>query len=144
VRRPRQRPAHARHRGGPGRLAKQLVTLAKALAIVRSETVVSTDTYRVIEHIGRDCVPALRRQLFDVLVDRAGERLGPGSTTTIADQIGYPTKTTHHYLEELVALGLADRLVQGEGKADLWIVRKDAIALFEAARQPLAKDAGQR
>jgi hypothetical protein len=124
---------------GPGRLTKQLATLAQALAIVRGEAHVSPETYRVIEHVGLDCVPAIRRLLVDALLDRYEAFLDPADTTTVAEAIHYPTDTTRRYLEELTALGLADRHPHDTGRAHRWTLRQSAISLITDLHKPLEK-----
>ena len=54
------------------------------------------------------------------------------STTDVATALGLPNPTTHRTLEELAAHGVIARESQGQGKADLWRVKRWARSLHRA------------
>ena len=87
-----------------------------AVSIVRREESVSQDTYRIIEHIGRGCLPLLRRKLLDALIDHSLFSPAGVSTTDLAVEIGYPTSTTRHWLQEISALGFRGSALTGVGE----------------------------
>jgi IclR helix-turn-helix domain len=118
---------------GPGRLAKQLCLMMEALACVRSEPVVTLETYRTTFNVAQDCMPAPRRVMLGALFQRRES----ANTTEIAEMTGYPTNTARRYLQELTALGLVDRIPEGPGKADRWEPSKDLVDLLRACREPL-------
>jgi DNA-binding IclR family transcriptional regulator len=55
------------------------------------------------------------------------------STTDVATALDLPNPTTHRTLEELAAHGVIARKSQGQGKADLWRVKRWARSLHHAA-----------
>jgi hypothetical protein len=72
---------------------------------------------KVVRTIAFDSVPPNRLSVFRYLKGRKGKLY---STTIIAEAVKLPTNTTHRVLEELVVYGLAERVPQGQGRADLW------------------------
>jgi hypothetical protein len=72
---------------------------------------------KVVKTIAFDSVPPNRLSVYRYL-----KKLGGASADTkaIAKAAKLPTRTTRHALEELVVYGLAERDLQGQGKADLW------------------------
>ena len=90
---------------GPGRLAKQLNTLARGLAIIKGERRLSDATFDEVLSIGMDCIPPPRRQVLEALINAAGEL----TTTEVTDKTGYPVNSARRILEELMAIGLVDR-----------------------------------
>ena len=72
---------------------------------------------KVIRTVAFDSVPPNRLSIYRHL-----KRLGSAyaTTTAVAKATKLPTVTTRRVLEELVVYGLAERISQGPGKADLW------------------------
>ncbi len=120
---------------GPGRLAKQFVLLAQALAAVRSEAEVSPATFVTIYQVAEDTIPAQRRVMLEVLLDR-GQFVG-ATTTDVAETTGYPTATARRYLQELAALRLVERLPEGQGKPDRWRPSETLTTLLDAMKGPM-------
>ncbi len=65
-----------------------------------------------------DSVPPIRRSAFEYIVKL--EDFAMAETTAVAKALELPTVTVRRALEDLTAYGLVQRLVQGQGKSDLW------------------------
>jgi hypothetical protein len=88
----------------------------------------------VVVAVALDSTPPLRRRAYDFLnspdaiaaLADVGEadKQGRVATSLVAKAIGLPTVTTRRVLEDLVAYGLIERVVQGQGKADLWAISR--------------------
>lgn len=122
---------------GPGRLAKQLATLARGLAVVRDTREVTPAEYLTVYRVAEDTIPAQRRAMLAPLMDFP-EALETGR---LAELARYPTSTARRYLHELAAMGLVDRLPQGQGKADRWQPSELAIRLLDQAAPPAIEEA---
>jgi hypothetical protein len=85
--------------------------------------------WNVVTRSALDSMPALRRALLDELLPESA----PVKTSTLAETIGYPSKTTHRALEDLVAHGLVKRRAGGQGKADVWTLSEWARGQYAAA-----------
>jgi hypothetical protein len=121
----------------PGRLAKQFILLARALAIVRGEREVGLATYDTVSTVASDTLPAARRMVLETIKAQGSI---PASTTTIANACDYPTSTTRRYLQELAAHKLVTRISNGAGKADEWTGSKDLSALLADITKPHETD----
>jgi hypothetical protein len=79
----------------------------------------------VVIAVALDSTPPLRRRAFEFL-DSFNDELPADDATTslVAEETGLPTVTTRRVLEDLAAYGLIKRIVQGQGKADLWVVSR--------------------
>jgi IclR helix-turn-helix domain len=117
----------------PGRLAKQFVLLARALAVVRGEREVSLATYETVATVANDTLPAARRTVLEAIV---AQQATSASTTSIANACDYPTSTARRYLQELAAHRLVTRFCNGSGKADEWTASEDLNALLADIRKP--------
>jgi DNA-binding MarR family transcriptional regulator len=116
----------------PGRLANALALLARAIAIVRAERIVSLSTYLLVAQVAQDSIAAPRWAALEaVLAARSA------TTTEIAEVTGYPTSTARRYLSELVAVGLLDRDADGPGRADRWAPSDRLRTLLKDVRSPL-------
>jgi IclR helix-turn-helix domain len=115
---------------GPGRIAKQLATLAKGLAIVRETTIVTAADYLTLFRVAEDTAPAQRRTFIDCLVKLDAD--GPQETKVIADATGYPSSTTRRYLRDLAAMGLVDRS-SVEKNRDQWALSDLAVNFLRDA-----------
>lgn len=97
----------------PARLVTVLARLFGGLLAIGCDL---TTARAVMQRVGLDSMPALRRTVLDALADEEEGR----STPVIAERIGYPTNTLRRTLEDLTAHGVTERQSQGKGKADLW------------------------
>jgi hypothetical protein len=116
----------------PGRLAKQLSLLARALAVVRQESEVSLATYATVMTTANDTLPAPRRVVLEAV--RASET--PATTTAVGEATDYPTSSARRYLQELAAVKLVTKISEGQGKADRWSVGPDLQALLDDISRP--------
>jgi len=112
---------------GPARLAKQLATLGKGLALVRGSPQVAEEDYGLLYKIGLDGI--LRQRMLTI--NALNEADDQQTTTQIAKTIQYPTNTTRRFLEDLTAFKLVSRDPQGQGKADLWGLSEKCKNLLE-------------
>ena len=71
-------------------------------------------------------MPAGRLRAFEFLLARDDDET---TTTDVATELGLPNPTTHRTLEDLAAHGVIARESQGQGKADLWRVKRWARSL---------------
>lgn len=116
---------------GPGRLAKQLASLASGLAIVRDSMTVTVADYLTVFKTAQDCVPAPRRAILQHLVTKYADE--PQETPAIAVASGYPTNSARRYLLELAGMKLVERLPAGSGRADRWCLSSLAAHLLDDA-----------
>lgn len=101
----------------PGRLAKQLSMLLQGMrAIGTSEE----HGWIILNRVALDCIPPLRRSVFDVL--RSGKM--EIETADIADKVSYPLPTTRRALEDLAAHGVLCKRPFRNGSSDYWMVSK--------------------
>ena len=114
---------------GPARLAKQLVTLGKALAIMGRSNEVSEKDYRLLYKIGK-CSIARQRLLVINTLNEEGDYV---TTSDVAKKVKYPTNTTRRFLEDLTALELIDRQHDRPGLADKWILSSKWKKFLEGA-----------
>ena len=87
------------------------------------------DARPLIYKVAMDCIPALRRDVFD----RLAENDDKWKTSELATTLGYPYQTTKRTLEDLTAHGVVHR--QQVGKTDIWNLSDEAFALFRQAKQ---------
>lgn len=119
---------------GPGRLAKQLYTLARALAILRGHPAVELGDYITVGQVAQDTLPPQRYLVIKTLMNiPPGQQL---TTTEIAEQTAYPTNTIRRYIQELVAFDLAVRYPGGAGRADQWSASPYLREVLEAISLP--------
>jgi hypothetical protein len=137
-------PIHFDHKGeidyipapeGPARLVKQLALLCQALSLVRSEPETRASTYIAAYRIAQDTVPAQRRVILEVVLDPL--RVDPPTTPEVAEATKYPTASARRYCQELHALGLVDRIREGQGKPDRWAPSERLTGLLTAMKSPL-------
>jgi hypothetical protein len=116
-----------------GRLAKQLASLGLALAVLERRPDMTAADYSNVFQVGLDSIPRDRRTVLEALL-----RLDEEATTTrLATSIGYPSNATHRILENLTAMGLAERIPYGPGRADCWLPTREAEEFYHAAQAPL-------
>jgi predicted transcriptional regulator len=101
----------------PARLAQTLCRLYAGMLAIGLDR---TTAWPLVVKTGLDCVPKLRRAVFEVLLT-AEDWL---TTKTVATRILHPTMTARRSLEDLNAHGVADRRPaekgKGDGKSDMW------------------------
>src|SRR5262249_46907316 len=113
----------------PARLAK---VLARLLAGMLAIGVEPDAAWTTLTKTGLDCMPALRRLVFDWLITYASAPTPDG----IASAVGYPSATTtiRRTLQDLAAHGV---LIEGKGgkssKASEWSVSDQARELYATA-----------
>ena len=90
---------------GPARLVKELRQLYGALDAIGVDV---DERWSILARIARDCAPAIRTKLIQVLVGSKDWR----RTSDIAEAAGLVTKTAARHLDDLVLLGLAERRKQ--------------------------------
>ncbi len=113
----------------PTRLAKQLITLCSAMALMRNGEFADED-YELVYKVGFDCLPIKRKLAIGILLETQDYL----TTAEIATKIGYPTNTTRRLLEDLNGLGLIDREHQGQGVADRWRIKESTRELLGNAK----------
>ena len=84
----------------------------------------------LIRKVALDSMPQLR--LGCILALASGEAK---STTVLAIELSYPSKTLHRTLDELHAYQLLARTSQGQGQADLWRLSDWALAAWRGIDQ---------
>jgi bifunctional DNA primase/polymerase-like protein/primase-like protein/IclR-like helix-turn-helix domain-containing protein len=118
----------------PGRIVGALGRLLTGLRLIG---VADDEAWRVTVKTGLDSMPAVRLRAFLLMLSRDSDV----STTDVATALDLPNPTTHRTLEELAAHGVIARKSQGQGKADLWRVRRWARSLHRAATSSEMSDA---
>lgn len=110
----------------PARLAQALRRLYVGMLSIGLER---DEAFEHVVRVGLDCLPKLRRGVFDQLAFR-----NPDWRTTVdlAASLGYPTTTARRSLEDLAAHGVVERR-PGDGKADLWQLGTWARARLDSA-----------
>lgn len=94
------------------------VALKRMLGGIEAIGCDSETAWSVVVKIALDSMPQLRRQLL--------EKLEPDAdgieTAVIAEMLQYPTTTARRGLEDLQVYGLVEKVSQGKGKADIWLL----------------------
>lgn len=126
----------------PARLALVLSRLRAGMAAVGVDR---GEAWRILVKVGLDCMPALRRSVFellakDVMTIGTAHRL---DTTTIATAVGYPTTTARRALEDLAAHGVVTREAGGQGKPDRWALSDWARDHYARARGTFPEMSGR-
>jgi hypothetical protein len=86
----------------PTRLVKQLLTLGRALAMVRGEPEVTDDEFEVMRKVAIDSIPSARLETFKRLL--SFDNL---TATDVADRCNFSLSVARRHLDDLVLLGLA-------------------------------------
>jgi hypothetical protein len=103
----------------PARLVQALRRLYGGLLVIG---VYRDDAWPLVVKVGLDCLPKLRRSIFERLVQTDGW----STTTEIATAVEYPTPTARRSLEDLMVHGLVHRKAGGKGKTDSWTLTSRA------------------
>jgi DNA-binding transcriptional ArsR family regulator len=128
---PVERDAHSREielildAEAPARLALSLTRLYGGMMAIGVDEQVAK---ALLLKVGLDCMPALRRKIFALLVTD-GEKF---ETQEVADALGYPPPTARRTLEDLAAHGIVSRHT-GEGKSHRWNISDMAYELYRQA-----------
>ena len=109
----------------PGRVVGALARLLTGLRMIGAG---ETEAWRVTVKTGLDSMPAARRHALECLLNLESE-----TTTNIAIRLGLPNPTAHRVLEDLAAHDVIARQSQGQGKPDLWRIKRHAAALYREA-----------
>jgi hypothetical protein len=97
------------------------LTLERLLAGLDTLNVDRVTALKVVESVAMDSVPPIRRSAYEYLAELEG---GAAETTAVAKALELPSVTVRRALEDLTAYGLLQRMVQGQGKPDLWTVKE--------------------
>jgi hypothetical protein len=101
---------------GPGRLVKQLMLLAKGLALVRDTAAIDEPVYEIVKKVAGDTIPQLRLKVLRTLWDLYREKRREWrSSKDIADCAKIPLFTVKLQLEDLFLLEMADSQQIGTG-----------------------------
>jgi hypothetical protein len=111
----------------PARLSQALRRLYGGLLVIG---VPQADAWPLVVKVGLDCMPKLRRSIFEYLVETEEWT----ATTTIAEAVGYPTQTARRSLEDLAVHGLVLRKSGGKGKSDTWLLAQLGRGWYAEAR----------
>lgn len=117
---------------GPARLVKQLAGLTIGHAFIRGVTQVEEADYALACKVALDCLPQIRRKVFESLSTEKASL----TTSKVAQSIKYPTTTTRRALEDFAALGVAEVEKGGAGHADSWRLSEEAKGLLERIAVP--------
>jgi hypothetical protein len=97
----------------PARLAQTLRRLYAGMLAIGLDRATA---WPLVAKTGLDCIPKLRRSVFDALLATPDWR----DTTTIAASTKHPTVTARRSLEDLSVHGVVDRRPGGREKPDIW------------------------
>lgn len=100
---------------GPGRLAKQIITLGRGVTIIHGKNGIDEEVYKILKKVGKDCLPSNRNLVLEKMWD-LGIRGGVWEKTKdISECFHYPVTTTKLQLEDLMVLGLVERRLDNIG-----------------------------
>jgi phage/plasmid primase-like uncharacterized protein len=115
----------------PARLAQTLRRLYAGMLAIGLDRATA---WPLVVKTGLDCVPKLRRAVFDVLAD-ADCWL---KTKEVATETHHPTSTAKRCLEDLNAHGVVDRMLPkkgvGDGVSDTWQLSDQARSWFDETK----------
>jgi hypothetical protein len=118
----------------PGRIVGALGRLLTGLRLIG---VSENEAWRVAVKTGLDSMPAVRLRAFELMLTRDDDV----ATTDIATALDLLSQTTRRTLEELAAHGVIARHSQGQGKADMWRLKRWARSLHQYATVPEMSEA---
>jgi 5S rRNA maturation endonuclease (ribonuclease M5) len=110
----------------PARLAKQLGTLIRALAVLDGRKDVEWKDYYLTLRVAIDIIPTNRTAHLLALCDNDGMI----STTQVAQKTGFSKGGSENILEDLTSLGIATVKRQGSGNPNLWEISDEARQYF--------------
>jgi hypothetical protein len=115
----------------PTRVVKMLAQFWRASGLLGLSR---PDAWALVGRIGLDSIPKLRRNVLDYLATA----ITAPSTTTIAEAVEHPSRTTRRALEDLAAHRVVRRLAGGEGKADRWELSEQTRDWLAAMTVPVS------
>ena len=103
---------------GTPRLVKQFMQVGMGLALINGKSIIDLEIYETIKKIGRDLLPAHRLKILKHLNDQNVFECMKDwqKTKDIADAVNIPSTTTKMALEDLMIVGVLNRLVDGEAE----------------------------
>src|SRR3990167_5322858 len=117
----------------PTRFAGQLQAIVQSLKIINNYETGKLDLLEsdrtILNKMSLDSVTKMRRIIMQEL-----SKYEVIETTGLATKLGLPTSSVRHYLEDLTALGVADREKGSGPKGDRWNIKKhyrNLMARFE-------------
>lgn len=110
----------------PARLSIALARLYNGLCTIG---VPEAEVWPLLVKVGLDCIPGLRRKLFEVL----REHTDLLSTAELAAQTEYHPLTVHRALDDLRLHGIVEKDATGVGKADYWQLTSWARKRYQLA-----------
>jgi hypothetical protein len=110
----------------PARLVQTLRRLYSGMLAIGLDRATA---WPLVAKTGLDCIPKLRRSVFDALLVAPDWR----DTAAIAAATKHPTITTRRSLEDLSAHGVVERQAGGKGKAVRWMLAALARVQYHAA-----------
>jgi hypothetical protein len=119
------------------RLAKQLVKLARMLALVEGKTAVDDAVYADVTRVARDTAIGFNLEVVTAIVDAGGS----ATRDQIRDAIGLPLTSLAERLSDLMALGVivkksgaGPRSLHAKKPSDLWVLADRVIELWNEAQ----------
>jgi hypothetical protein len=122
---------------GSERPARLVLCLARLLHAMRALGEAEEKCWPLIRSVGLDCIPDLRRRVFEQLRSKS-----KASTKDVSVAIAYPTVTVRRALEDLTAHGVLNRHDMGQGHADEWEISEITGRLLEQAESVSEKSEG--
>lgn len=114
----------------PTRFAGQLQTMVQAIKIINhhetGELELLEEDINILNKLALDSVTKMRRVVMQEL-----SRYKVIETAGLATKLGLPTNSVRRYLEDLVALEIADREKGSGPKGDRWNIKKHYRGLME-------------
>jgi DNA-binding MarR family transcriptional regulator len=103
---------------GPARLVKQFMQLGMALALINGKNVIDDPIYEILKKAGRDLISAQRLSILKYLWDEEiFEYMKEWrATKEISDALNMPATTVKLLLEDLMIVGLVNRMRSGDGE----------------------------
>lgn len=112
---------HAPEPEMPGRFGRQLSALACGVAVVSGHDEVCDDDLRRVARVARDCIPPLRRAVFEALMSNRGN----WTTAQVHELCSNSSKTAvRRTLEDLNILGVVDRRDKEDGLETYWSLNR--------------------
>lgn len=104
----------------PGRLVTVLGRLLTGLRLIGLDDI---EAWRVTRKAGLDSMPAIRRQILELLLVAHEAADEPYTTAAIGEACGLPTQTARRALQDLTAHGVTQRVpAPKKGAADRWTI----------------------
>jgi DNA-binding MarR family transcriptional regulator len=108
--------------------------LATGLTIVRGQSTVDEEVYRLVAKAGRDSMPRLRLEVIRSLWALYSRSKGWSTTKQVADKANRHKSTVKYHLEDLHALRLIERNTDDEEdqrRPYQWVPTADLVSMIE-------------